>query len=260
MIDEKQSVNFIKHLTGVIHKISDDDRLSPSHFSMYISLFHEWNKNRFKNPFYIIRSDIMVSSKVKSKSTYHRCIRELHSYGYIEYFPSKNAATGSKIIIKTFDDEKISIPVKNHSPKIGLPNSHDNPVNGHPMEQHNPKNGLPIEPFNKHINNKKHINLYIPQKEKKENNFSEKGNFIPPSIQDVCDFFKEKNKLQIEAEIFYNHYKSNGWKISAKTHIVDWKAAAEKWILSNEKYQLEKSEQSLNHLHTNHDKDYHIPL
>lgn len=283
MIAEKQSVNYIKHLTDAIHKISDDNRLSPSHFSMYLVLFHQWNKNRFKNSFLIIRSDIMTSSKVKSKSTYHRCIRDLQNYGYIQYFPSKNASTGSKIIITTFDDEKGCKSVKKHSPKNELPTGHTDPINGHhtfenpknglPMEWHSPKNGLPIEPFNKHINNKKHINLYISQNEfceptkdeKNGNNFSLKNSsnrcvFIPPILKEIQEYFQEKNKPEIEAEKFFNYFEAKGWKIGDRSPMKNWRAAANNWIINYEKYNPPNHKSHFEKYNSNSDKDYHIPL
>ena len=39
----------------------------------------------------------MQLSKIGSKSTYHRCIKELNHWKYIVYFPSHNPYRGSKI-------------------------------------------------------------------------------------------------------------------------------------------------------------------
>jgi hypothetical protein len=59
-----------------------------SHFCIYIALFQRWNKNNFQNPVRIRRKEIMRLSKVNAKTTYHKCIKELHDAGYIRYSPS----------------------------------------------------------------------------------------------------------------------------------------------------------------------------
>ncbi|MBK8088908.1 MAG: hypothetical protein IPK31_13725 [Chitinophagaceae bacterium] len=58
--------------------------------SLYMALFQYWNFNRFHNPFSIYRDNIMQLSKIGSKNTYHKCIKELHEAKYIFYHPSIN--------------------------------------------------------------------------------------------------------------------------------------------------------------------------
>ena len=74
MIPNNSSVNYIKHLTEVFSKFSLEEKLSAYHISLYISLFQIWNMNRFQNPFTVFRSEIMLISRIGSKSTYHRCL------------------------------------------------------------------------------------------------------------------------------------------------------------------------------------------
>ena len=64
-----------------------------------MALFQLWNTNRFPREFFINRSEVMQLSKIGSKSTYHRCIKELHHWSYIIYSPSHNPYKGSKINI-----------------------------------------------------------------------------------------------------------------------------------------------------------------
>jgi hypothetical protein len=45
----------------------------------------------------------MQYSKIGSKSTYHRCIKELHHWSYIIYYPSHNPFKGSKIKMLKFE-------------------------------------------------------------------------------------------------------------------------------------------------------------
>ena len=94
-------INYIKHLNGVFGQFSKDSRLNPTHISLYIALFQFWNTNYFKSEFFINRDEVMQCAKIGSKSTYHRCIKELDHWSYIVYTPSHNPFKGSKI--KMFD-------------------------------------------------------------------------------------------------------------------------------------------------------------
>lgn len=98
-------MNYIKHLTGFFEKVANDRLLNPTHISLYISLFQFWNYNRFKNPISISRDEVMRISKISSKATYHKCLKELHSRGYIKYEPSYNPFKGSHVFLFNFSDD-----------------------------------------------------------------------------------------------------------------------------------------------------------
>ena len=278
MAENESSINYIKHLSGVFEKFSDDKRLSAYHISLYVALFQLWNINRFSNPLLIIRSEVMQISRISSKSTYHRCVRELESFGYIEYQPSRNAMVGSKVNILSFEKIKFS---KKASPSNGHQQRQPNPISGHQNGQPSPTLGHldgqpspifghPNEPFYKHINNNKHINICIEQNEfckpqkkekvKKEispSAVSKNVKFTAPTIEFVQEYFKEKNKPDIEAQKFFNYFESNGWKIGGRSPMKNWKAAANNWMLNSNKFNQEPKPQNL---HVTQDKDYSIPL
>ncbi|KAB7530314.1 hypothetical protein F8C76_02055 [Flagellimonas olearia] len=96
-----EGINYIKHLNGVLAQFAKDNRLNPTHISLYIGLFQLWNHNYFVTEFHICREEAMAYAKIGSKSTYHRCIRELSHWNYILYTPSHNPYKGSRI--KMFD-------------------------------------------------------------------------------------------------------------------------------------------------------------
>ncbi|AEM71624.1 hypothetical protein Murru_2588 [Allomuricauda ruestringensis DSM 13258] len=96
-----EDVNYIKHLNGIFGQFSKDSRLNPTHVSLYVALFQLWNTNYFKPEFFINRDEVMQYAKIGSKSTYHRCIKELDHWNYIVYTPSHNPFKGSRI--KMFD-------------------------------------------------------------------------------------------------------------------------------------------------------------
>ncbi|HEY9168480.1 MAG TPA: hypothetical protein VIN72_03245, partial [Lutibacter sp.] len=167
-------MNYIKHLNAVFLQFSKDNRLNPSHISLYIALFQIWNYSRFPEEFYINREEVMEFSKIGSKSTYHRCIKELDSWKYLMYKPSHNPFKGSRVLLFQFETS-------------------DNQVADFPI----PKSGqalVSVTNMNKQI-----INFYkLGQAEKKN---------------EILSFFKKENWPQIEAEKFFNHYQGIGWKI-----------------------------------------------
>jgi hypothetical protein len=95
-------MNYIKHLTGFYEKVAFDKTLNPTHISLYLALFQFWNFNRFKNPVNISRDEVMRISKINSKATYHKCLKNLHLQGYIDYQPSYNPFKGSQVIMNDF--------------------------------------------------------------------------------------------------------------------------------------------------------------
>lgn len=97
-----EDINYIKHLNGVFVQFSKDSRLNPTHISLYIALFQIWNDYHFTESFYINRSEVMELSKVGSKTTYHRCIKELSYWNYLLYTPSHNPFRGSRIKMFNF--------------------------------------------------------------------------------------------------------------------------------------------------------------
>lgn len=96
-----KDINYIKHLNGVFDQFAKDNRLNPTHISLYVALFQFWNHNFFKEEFHINREEVMDFSKIGSKSTYHKCIKELSHWNYLLYIPSHNPFKGSRI--KMFD-------------------------------------------------------------------------------------------------------------------------------------------------------------
>ena len=99
-------MNYILHLTGFYDKIQDDNRLNPTHISLYLALFQFWNFNRFRNPISISRNEMMKLSKISAFGTYHKCIKELQEFGYIEYIPSFNPYKGSLVNLFSFDNSE----------------------------------------------------------------------------------------------------------------------------------------------------------
>ena len=101
-----------RHLTGFYDKVIKDP-INPTHISLYMALFQYWNIQRFNNPINVNRRELMILSKIRSKVTYHKCMKELHTHGYLKYEPSYNPFLGSTVTL--FDMNLIPTPGHNEN-------------------------------------------------------------------------------------------------------------------------------------------------
>jgi hypothetical protein len=89
----------VKELTNFFEAIQDDPRIGTSHISLYMALFQLYNLNHFHNPVLITRAAVMKAAKISGLATYHRCIKDLDEFGFIEYQPSFNPTLSTKVVL-----------------------------------------------------------------------------------------------------------------------------------------------------------------
>jgi hypothetical protein len=306
-------MNYIKHLTGFFEKVALDRTLNPTHVSLYIALFQFWNCNRFKNPISINRDEVMRISKISSKATYHKCLKNLHALGYIEYQPSYNPFRGSHVILFNFADDLKPLSKSERKTKNELlfeqvteqALNKSCTSNGTGTEQAlvpsinyinntNILNKKNVSNLQKHSKNFEEINnttegnitsnchpelVEGPQKEKKLRkkkksvsdsptptgiNYNQGGiSFIEPNLGEIKTYFQENNFPELEAQKFYNYFKSVGWLVGGKIPMVDWQAAAQNWMINNVNFNHNTDTTPTNrpkHLNTTTDKNYAEPL
>ncbi len=99
---QAQSVNYIRHLSAVLDKLAADGRCTPQHISLYIMLFHQWNGQHFRGRLKIFRAELMEESKIGNKNTYTNCLKNLHEWGYLQYFPTGSKYRASEVTITDF--------------------------------------------------------------------------------------------------------------------------------------------------------------
>jgi len=246
-------MNYIRHLNAFFSFINTDTRLSASHVSLYMALFQYWNFNRFQNPFPIYRDNMMRQSKIGSKNTYHKCIKELHEAKYIYYHPSPSKFLPVKVSLARLDiqeepvsryrqldlfneEKSISVCPNNGTDSVPILTATSTDFDTVPV----PKMGHNIK--HKHFNkteSKPPSQKIFDKNEKISEEINRLGG-VPNSVHtkqsvtltEVEDFFKSSNYPITEANKFFNHYKAIGWKIKGITPIEDWKALAEKWMLN----------------------------
>ena len=280
-------MNYIKHLTGFFEKVAIDRTLNPTHVSLYMSLFQFWNCNRFKNPISINRDEVMRISKISSKATYHKCLKNLHSLGYINYEPSYNPFKGSHVYLFNFSDDLKPVPksekttIPKNEPLFELVNEQvvnksytsTGTSSGTGSEQAlvsyinntniaNISNDLKIVNLDEQAKNFEiDDGFFKSEAAEKEKKLREKKKDETPTIENIKTYFFNQNFPELEAIKFFNYFSSNGWLVGGKTPMVDWQAAAQNWILNAPKFIL--NEQQFNrakHLNTGTNKDYSEPL
>lgn len=292
-------MNYIKHLTGFFEKVAIDKTLNPTHVSLYIALFQFWNCNRFKNPISINRDEVMRISKISSKATYHKCLKNLHNLGYINYEPSYNPFKGSHVILFNFSDDLKPLPKSERKPKneplIELVSEQALNKSCTSSETGTEQAVVPSINYINYINNTNILkDKNVSNLEKQAKNFEKINNssdkiVIPsevemskeekssakkekeiivtssivekPTIENVKSYFQENNFPEQEAQKFYNYFKSVGWLVGGKTPMVDWQAAAQNWMINAPKF-ISNAEQPnrAKQLNTTTDKDYSEPL
>lgn len=281
-------MNYIKHLTGFFEKVAIDRTLNPTHVSLYIALFQFWNCNRFKNPISINRDEVMRISKISSKATYHKCLKNLHSLGYINYQPSYNPFKGSHVILFNFSEDLKPLSKSDRKPKN---EPLIEPVSGQVVNKSctssetgseqavvpsinyinntnilNDKNVSNLEKQSKNfeeINNSSNIIVKSSEVEmsKEEKSSAKKEEKLQPTIEEVKIYFQDNNFPEQEAQKFFNYFKSVGWLVGGKIPMVDWQAAAQNWIINAPNF-ISNAEQPnrAKQLNTATDKDYSEPL
>jgi hypothetical protein len=78
-----------------------DGRIALCHIGLFAVLLEMWLENGCENPIVGYSHEILIKARISSRATYHRCIRDLHDFGYINYEPSYKRNKRSKIYLKT---------------------------------------------------------------------------------------------------------------------------------------------------------------
>jgi len=285
-------MNYIRHLNAFFTVIRNDKRLTSAHVSLYMAMFQYWNFNRFQNPFTIRREVMLSLSKIGSKNTYHKCLKELHQAGYIIQHISLLKYTPIKISMVRFaskeeDNNFVQLNLFNPcsdskiTPIVGT-NSNTLPVSILTKESHT--FGTQSDPNLIHLIKGNQTNENKSENENQKNYKNENDllkpetNTIPlvpnsvqiavittqsdspmtiPSFDEVGFFFKNKEIANSEASKFFHHYQSNGWLIGGKSPMKNWQSSAIKWILNIPSNPKNTSPHALFNAA---DKDYSEPL
>jgi len=94
------AVEICRPIAGFFKAIERDARICVTHIGVYAALVQYWQTNGFPCPMRAYAHEIMPLAKISASTTYHRCIRDLHDFGYILYKPSYKRNERSRIYLK----------------------------------------------------------------------------------------------------------------------------------------------------------------
>ncbi|SFW62351.1 hypothetical protein SAMN02927921_02765 [Sinomicrobium oceani] len=81
----------------LLERLAEDERLLLTHMGLVAALLYYHHNDREKKGYFRgSRSKLMRISRIKSIATYHKCLSDLVSYGYVEYQPSWHPSLGSR--------------------------------------------------------------------------------------------------------------------------------------------------------------------
>ena len=78
-----------------------DSRITVWHMAALFGIIQLSTDNDISAPIYISRKKVMELSHINNFVTYHKCIKELQEFGYIQYFPSYHPGIGSKVYLSS---------------------------------------------------------------------------------------------------------------------------------------------------------------
>lgn len=217
----------------------------------------------------------------------------LDAHGYIKYEPSFNPYKGSHVFLFNFADD-----LKPTAKSENTTTSNFKPVDEQVLNKHDTGRETSTEQVDeqalvRYINSTNNINIINDQnstnvgersqnfdesnlafKKGKEEKSSAKKEEISqaladylspqntnPTIDQVLEYFSIQNFPELEANKFFNYFKSNGWLIGGKAPMIDWMAAANKWMLNEHKFNSNATATHSNRVFdTSAGKDYSEPL
>ena len=75
----------LQELMTFMDGLASDIRLKPTHVSLCLALCHAWVRSDFQNVFQVSRSKLMAASRIESRATYHKVMKDLQAFGYLKY-------------------------------------------------------------------------------------------------------------------------------------------------------------------------------
>lgn len=78
-------------------------------------------------------------------------------------------------------------------------------------------------------------------KENRESVATKRRAFVAPSLEEAIAYFPSIGGTREDAEAFFDHFTSNGWKVSGKAPMKDWKASCRQWMRNKSNFCINKT-------------------
>jgi len=79
--------------------IQSDFRIGKTHIAIYFAILYQWERAGNPVPLKVFSREIMNIAKIEACSTYHRCLKDLDNFGYLQYQPSYKKNDPSKLFL-----------------------------------------------------------------------------------------------------------------------------------------------------------------
>ena len=76
-----------------------DERITVWHMAVVFGIIQLSTSSNIQKPIFISRQKVMHLAHINSFMTYHKCIKDLQVFGYIQYIPSYHPALGSQVYL-----------------------------------------------------------------------------------------------------------------------------------------------------------------
>ena len=219
-INNKQTnkrMNFFTQFFAFYDVIAVDLRLKHYHISLYITILYFWNKNRLTDFIILNRDSTLKYSKIGSNHTYYNSLRDLHNWGYIEYFPKQMGERLTKIKLIIFEYSEVDFAILDE--KYGaFMHRHDADMHRHDADMHSLVHqdgafmhsiSADMHPFSAYLHPTRCISAslykvlkYLKDKESiiKNCNFSNSQNAVQNPKELMLDFEEKGKRKKIAAK------------------------------------------------------------
>ncbi len=91
-----EAISFVNQFFTAIRR---DPCISTTHISIYMALVHYGKDQPAAAPIYVYSQQIIDICKLSSRSTYYRCMHDLHAFGYLQYSPVFKRNKPSQVLL-----------------------------------------------------------------------------------------------------------------------------------------------------------------
>lgn len=184
---------------------------------LYFYLLKECNSRNWTNPFELPTRDVEYALSI-SRKTICDLRNKLQQKGLIS-FKEGNKRGGSAIYTIVY---------------VTCGNISGN-INGNTIIKNKTKT--------KNIGGDNSDELFPPEPPPKKKPPKTKVEFIPPTVEEVREYFRGKlPNWELQADIFYNHFSGLGWKTATGAKVERWDSRANLWIIEKKQQGNGKTE------------------
>lgn len=202
------------------------DIINPNHTALYMFCIEHNNRMGWKTKYGLPTTMAMEAIGIKSYNTYKKTLDDLIKFGFIKLIESSKNQYSSNIIALSIFDKALNKALDKATAKHSTKQLQS-------TIQSTGESNDSIDIHNTIIQNTEIPNTKCTPSEKKEIEFqSEKSKdkpisktkkMIPPTLNEVINYFKEKGYSEIAAKKAFEYYDVADWRDSNDSEIKSWK-------------------------------------